>query len=335
MSTPELHADDLLDKESRGQLAPEERARLESHLAACSVCRFEREARSDFRAEFEADAQRSRDVPVRLGEASQGRTSMLQMRPRRSRVGMTLLLVAALLVAGVAAAELARNRLREPAPPPASGNASHVNGSASATHHQAKASAVAEPSATSADTAPAVAPPVLEPDAPTAPSKATPTSLAKPTTTPNVAESATGLFPVLVEPPAPSDGVASPPTASALFAEANQLREHGAYDDAVRSYSHLIDTYPQEPEALSARVMLGRLLLDRGEPQSALAQFDAYLRGGAGTLGEEAQLGRALALRKLGRASDEIQAWDALLAAHPNSVHAARARERLSELGAQ
>jgi TolA-binding protein len=97
----------------------------------------------------------------------------------------------------------------------------------------------------------------------------------------------------------------------------------------------LIDTYPGEPEALAAHAMLGRLLLDRGQPESALTHFDAYLRSGASTLAEEAQLGRALSLRKLGRAADEISAWKTLLAAYPSSVHATRARQRLSELGAQ
>jgi len=78
------------------------------------------------------------------------------------------------------------------------------------------------------------------------------------------------------------------------------------------------------------------LLLDRGDAQSALSHFDAYLlRGAGGTLTEEAQVGRALALHKLGWASDELQTWQTFLAAHPNSVHAARARQRLSELGAQ
>ncbi|HEX3849598.1 MAG TPA: tetratricopeptide repeat protein [Polyangiaceae bacterium] len=146
---------------------------------------------------------------------------------------------------------------------------------------------------------------------------------------------ASGTASLPPEPPATLGSVAAPSAASFLFAQANQSRERGVYDAALRSYAKLIDTSPQEPEANAARVMLGRLLLDRGEPQAAPTQFEAYLRSGANTLGEEAQLGCALALRKVGRVADEIQAWQALLAAYPDSVHAARAQERLSELGVQ
>ena len=58
MMSPELHAEDLLDREARGALTAEERARLESHLVACSVCRFERQVRGDFRDEFRSPAGR-------------------------------------------------------------------------------------------------------------------------------------------------------------------------------------------------------------------------------------------------------------------------------------
>src|SRR5262245_20096257 len=49
--TPALHAEDLLDKEARGDLARAERVRLNRHVAACPVCRFERQLRDDFRLE--------------------------------------------------------------------------------------------------------------------------------------------------------------------------------------------------------------------------------------------------------------------------------------------
>lgn len=54
MSLTQLHPEDLFDKESRGTLTADERARLELHVAQCSPCKVERLLRADFEAENEA-----------------------------------------------------------------------------------------------------------------------------------------------------------------------------------------------------------------------------------------------------------------------------------------
>jgi TolA-binding protein len=336
VSTPELHADDLLDKEARGELSPDEQARLEDHLKACSVCRFERDVREDFRAEFEAEGQRDR--AAQRSAETHGFGERIARAPRSRRPGTVLLLVAALLSAGVATAEWARINAgagKAPAAPSAAGS-----GASSLAHRHPL------PGATSVAPAPSTSVSAEQLEAGTEPGasdgNAKPSKAREPrAAVPSVAAAPTNpasFVPVLAEPPpvvSASAGTESTPTAGAMFGQANQLRERGAYDDAERAYTGLIDTYPGEPEALAAHAMLGRLLLDRGQPESALTHFDAYLRSGASTLAEEAQLGRALSLRKLGRAADEIQAWKTLLVAYPSSVHATRARQRLSELGAQ
>jgi hypothetical protein len=130
--------------------------------------------------------------------------------------------------------------------------------------------------------------------------------------------------------PVPSLGV----TAPELFAQANDTRRRGDAAGAARQYGVLQGRFPRSPEASLSHVALGRLYLDRlGDPGRALAQFDEYLAGGRdGDLGEEALVGRALALQRLGRVDEERSAWRALLEAVPRSLSADRARARLTEL---
>ena len=138
---------------------------------------------------------------------------------------------------------------------------------------------------------------------------------------------------VSFSPPPPAD---SPVTAAELFRDANAERRAGHIEKASDLYTALQKRFPDAPETQASRVSLGRLLLDRqGNAAVALAQFDAYLAGApadGGTLAEEARVGRALALEKLGRKADERRAWEELIARHPQSFHNARASERLEVL---
>ncbi len=122
------------------------------------------------------------------------------------------------------------------------------------------------------------------------------------------------------------------PTASELFSQATRARRDKNDAEAIRLYRELQRRYPDSRESNASRVVLGQLLLDRTDPDKALAEFDGYLKQGKpGTVTEEALVGRALALQKLGRYAEERAAWQELLAKFPSSVHAARARERLSQ----
>jgi TolA-binding protein len=302
MSSPELHTDDLLDREIRGLLTSEERVRLDEHLRVCAVCRFERAVRGDFRAEFEAlnaaPPQASREASVeRITPAT-----------RRRTLARALALVAVLvLVAGAATAELAGGSLLSAlwtraavAPsPPASVSSAPRRPSPALSRALGEASAAVEPtSAPSSERAPL------------------PTAL--PTT---------GVA------PSTHSGQSMPvASAGSLFEEAREAREQGNYALAVERYEGLLKQYPSSPQALTTHAVLGRLLLDRGEPAAALPHFDAYLSSGATALGEEALLGRALAFGKLGQSMQEAEAWQALLRHSPTSLHAGRARERLHQL---
>lgn len=138
---------------------------------------------------------------------------------------------------------------------------------------------------------------------------------------------------VSFSPPPPAD---SPVTAAELFRDANAERRAGHIEKASDLYRALQKRFPDAPETQASRVSLGRLLLDRqSNAAGALAQFDAYLAGApadGGTLAEEARVGRALAFEKLGRKDDERRAWEELIARHPQSLHSARAHERLGVL---
>jgi TolA-binding protein len=119
------------------------------------------------------------------------------------------------------------------------------------------------------------------------------------------------------------------PSAAELLARANEARRDGEARGAVRRYRELQSMYPRSPEAQLSHVALGRLFLDRlDDPGAALSQFDRYLTA-PGTLAEEARVGRALALMRLGRPAEERRAWQDLLDHHPSSPHADRARARI------
>ena len=126
-----------------------------------------------------------------------------------------------------------------------------------------------------------------------------------------------------------------PPRASAdeLFADANRARRAGDVSLALRRYAELGRTFPGSREEVTSRVVVGDLLLAEGPTRDALASFDSYLATSPnGTLAEEALVGRASALMRLGRRDDERDAWTRLLREHPDSVQGDRARRRLSEL---
>jgi TolA-binding protein len=120
--------------------------------------------------------------------------------------------------------------------------------------------------------------------------------------------------------------------AGELFHGANAARRSGDFPRAERLYAELIAAHPGSDESGLARVSLGKLRLARGDAAGAESEFRRYLQAGAGQLSEEALVGRAQALGKLGRTRAEREAWQRLLADYPGSVYAAQARARLLAL---
>ena len=150
-----------------------------------------------------------------------------------------------------------------------------------------------------------------------------------------VAPTAEAIVPAVTaaprQPPVRVSNVAAAPVVgpAELFDEASDARRRGDYGRVLDLDGELEHRYPTSREAQVSRRIVGRLLLDRGDPTGALARFDSYLAAGAGDLAEEAMVGRATALNRLGRSDEAIRAWSAVAAAFPDSPYAARARARL------
>lgn len=136
------------------------------------------------------------------------------------------------------------------------------------------------------------------------------------------------------QPPASAPVESPRADASTLLRQAEEAESAGRLGGASRLYDELGRSFPGTREEIVARALHGQLSLDRmSNPTRALALFESYLKAEpSGTLAEEARLGRARSLERLGRASEERSAWLDLLRAHPRSVHAAAARARLAAL---
>jgi TolA-binding protein len=119
-------------------------------------------------------------------------------------------------------------------------------------------------------------------------------------------------------------------TAARLFARANRARRQGDVTAAETAYAALWSRFRTSAEALASRAIAGQWLLDRGKPRSAIALFRQYLAAASqGELQEDVLVGLADAHAALGDRAAADAAWRRLLAEHPGSVHAERAREGL------
>jgi tetratricopeptide (TPR) repeat protein len=124
------------------------------------------------------------------------------------------------------------------------------------------------------------------------------------------------------------------PSAAALFAQALALRGEGKVGAAIATHLRLQHLYPTARETRLSFALAGRLLLDRGSPEQALAQFNQYLAQ-PGDVAEEALVGRATALGRLGRSVAEAEAWREVIERHPGSIYANHAKRRLAVLAAR
>ena len=138
--------------------------------------------------------------------------------------------------------------------------------------------------------------------------------------------------PLVVEAP-PSAAQSAPRSPASLFRDANAARRTGDVASARALYSELQASFPQTREAQVSRVSLGKLCLGSGMNRDAERNFRQYLSTGGGDLAEEALVGRAEALSRLGEMGEERRVWQELQSTHPSSVYFERASRRIEELG--
>lgn len=305
MTTIDLHPEEMLDAARRGTLSAAATEDLRAHIARCAACRVSLTLPDDLRAEAAVTGADDALLASMVHGAMLGEPRVAhEDRPRRaSGAGRRVAVALALLFVGGSGGAMVWSM----------GGASFAR---------------------------RFVPEILQlprrAEAPRAPAAARPA----PEVTPlPVAEAAPQEAPA-VEPPPPPRHLARlhvplppRPTADQLFAEANRARRAGDVPLALRRYAELRREHPGSREELTSRVVVGDLLLDEGSARDALTSFDAYLANSpTGTLAEEALVGRASALMRLGRREDEREAWARLLREHPDSVQGPRARRRLAEL---
>jgi hypothetical protein len=130
----------------------------------------------------------------------------------------------------------------------------------------------------------------------------------------------------------PSD-TSKAPSAKQLAEAAQRERAAKHYDETAKLYRELLRRYPDSPEAANVPVRLGDLLASTGDHQGALEAYERYLERGSKQLLPEAEYGRILALRALGREADERAAIEAFVTARPEDYRSAELQTRLAEIG--
>jgi TolA-binding protein len=313
VTTFDLHPEEMLDSARRGTLAGAAVEDLRAHLDRCAACRVS----LTLPDELHAEAAVTRADDALIASIVQGALMTTGVpraaveRPARAHgggAGRRLAVALGLLLVGgsggaavwsMGGATFARRFMPEILQLPRR-------------HHEPAPTRPSAPPAPRASRAPDVVP--------VAPAVQTSAEPARPSAPAHLAR-------IHVPLPPPRE------SADELFADANRARRAGDVPLALRGYAELRRAYPGSREELTSRIVVGDLLLAEGPTRDALASFDSYLAASpTGTLAEEALVGRASALMRLGRRDEERQAWTQLLREHPDSVQGTRARRRLAEL---
>jgi len=324
--------EDLLAVARRNELGAAERDELERALDADPTLRIARQIGRDFDRIAAVRAGDDELIARAAGRVLAARPPAARRRGSR-RLAVAAGLVVALAASGAAAWWAAR-ALPGPraAAPPARGASPAAGAASAARTERAQSTGATLVAPAEAPRVPAAGARPVEGDRPgAARAAARPIARHAPESRAS-AEAITPPAPVSVPPPSPPALAPIRETAAELFRRANGARRAGDLGSARALYAEVEGRFPASDEAHVCRVSLGKLLLGAGDADAADREFERYLAGGGGPLVEEALVGRAQSLERLGRAGDERRVWQRLLRDFPSSVYASQASRRIGEL---
>lgn len=120
----------------------------------------------------------------------------------------------------------------------------------------------------------------------------------------------------------PSPAGADDP-AEAAYTEGFKLWESGSYDEAIASLRAFTSAYPKHRRVSFANNLVGRSLLDKGEPRAAAQALLANYRGNpAGERAPDSLYYLGQALMKLGEPSQACKAYSELDAVYGSKIRA-------------
>jgi tetratricopeptide (TPR) repeat protein len=343
----DIHPEHLIDRALRGLASESERDELAAHLRVCSACAAEERLSAALREPLGLDAGLAATTAAvdaalgRLideGKLAPSLPNVGRAAPIRARAWLPWAAAACLFFTGSAAAATLIMAVRGADAEKRAAAVRAEEKRAGAAKHRKRVAAVAVAAGSASASASA---PVSESDSVSDSASASDSDSDSDSDSASDSDSDSDSVSDSVSASA-SDSVSAPgsharrtpsaPTArdaAELFAKARAAAMQGDFTGGAALYTALQKRFAASPQAHVSRVLLGRIYLEQlHDARAALAQFDAYLQKG-GPNRPEALLGRARALRALGRVQQEVEALRSLVDEYPESLYVAPAEERL------
>jgi tetratricopeptide (TPR) repeat protein len=116
-----------------------------------------------------------------------------------------------------------------------------------------------------------------------------------------------------------------PLSVSLLLQIAEYYQEQKRPEDAIQTYTYLLQTYPQSASVDKALLRLGEIYTASGQPQQALVTYERLLRDGrTADLKPDALLGQGRAYEVMGDIPAALQRYTRIAEQFPENVLAAR-----------
>jgi tetratricopeptide (TPR) repeat protein len=337
----DIHPEHLIDRALRGLASESERDELAAHLRVCSACAAEERLSAALREPLGLDAGLAATTAAvdaalgRLideGKLAPSLPNVGRAAPIRARAWLPWAAAACLFFTGSAAAATLIMAVRGADAEKRAAAARAEEKRAGAAKHRKRVAAVA----VAASSASASASVSVSDSASASDSDSDSDSVSasdSDSDSDSVSDSVSASASDSVSAPGShARRTPSAPTArdaAELFAKARAAAMQGDFTGGAALYTALQKRFAASPQAHVSRVLLGRIYLEQlHDARAALAQFDAYLQKG-GPNRPEALLGRARALRALGRVQQEVEALRSLVDEYPESLYVAPAEERL------